>query len=133
MAGAMVAASVAAAAAKPVLTPLSGTLTAATFLVTSNGFSVTNSAGTMSVTSVGPGLSVTEWFTAAAATSTLTISGFGSDPGQTFFTTATYNGTAKTSASAIYGFTAGKASWSWTSTLFPFSASVGISRACSIT
>lgn len=46
----------------------------------------------------------------------LYITGFGADPGQSFFSTAVVGGVSKTSASASYSYSAGTAGWSWAST-----------------
>lgn len=114
---------------------ISGTLTAATFDVVSNGYRRSPSAGTMSPSSFPSGLLIETWSDTSGTTSGLSISGFSSDPGQTgFFTTATYNAVSRTAASATsYGYTSGTASWTWNSLLFGFGSNVGVSKAFSIT
>jgi len=113
---------------------MSGTLTAATFFVTSNGYSNGN-GGSMSPITFSTGQTVTDWYDTSGTTTSLAISGFSSDPTQNgFFTTATYNGTSKTAASATgYSYSAGKAIWTWNGSLFGFGSNVGVSKAYSIT
>lgn len=41
------------------------------------------------------------------------ISGFGADPGQSYFSTVVVGGVSKTSASAAYSYLAGVARWDW--------------------
>lgn len=54
---------------------------------------------------------------ADAATSSLVLSidGFSSDPGQSFFSSIDLAGTNKTSASATYAYGSGTATWTWAS------------------
>lgn len=62
-------------------------------------------------------------YTTTSAISILTIGGFTSDPGASFFSSIVANGRTKTAASAGYSYNAsgGVASWSWT-TQFGFGA-----------
>lgn len=121
--------------AGPNFGPISGNLTAATFDVVSNGYRRSPSAGTMSPSSFPAGQLVESWSDTSGVTSSLSISGFGANPTQTgFFTTATYNGVARTAAAATsYSYASGTATWTWNSLVFGFASNVGVSRAFSIT
>jgi len=111
-------------------TPMSGTLTAAQY---NGGFNVgyqNGSGGTMSPVTFATGQTVTQ-FQMAFTVFTVVISGFSGDPGQNgFFTTVTYNGQSRTAATSSYGYSAGVATWTWSSAV---TFDIGISRAFSIT
>lgn len=111
---------------------LSCTLTAANFLTVNSGYSAASGAGSMSSTTVGDGQTVVAWYDSLLAGSVLVISGFAADPGQDWFTTATYDGTSKSAASASYNYSAGTATWSWGS-VFGFAANTGVAKTCGIT
>lgn len=61
----------------------------------------------------------------------LTVSGFSSNPGQSWLTSATCNGITNSSSSASFNYSNGKASWSWSTTFGlawkPFGANVSCS------
>jgi hypothetical protein len=113
------------------LVPLSGTLTAANWATNNNGYSSVAPAGSITGNTLGNGRAVQEWYDILASAAVLTISGFSSDPGTTFFTTATYNGVAKTSASAAYSYSAGVARWDF-GTTFSMGSFLGVSKNISI-
>lgn len=124
----------AAVTARPLILPLSGTLTAATYLTTSNGYSRQFGAGSMTPDAF-PAFYQMESFTDSSSVGVVSISGFTRDPGQTgAFTTATYNGVSRTAAAATnYSYSNGTAIWSWSGSPFGMGASVGVARAFSIT
>lgn len=74
--------------------------------------------GWMSSTSLPGGITVSVIFDQVGSSSTLALSGFGADPGQSYFGTITVGGVSKTSASASYAYGAGVASWTWASSYF---------------
>jgi hypothetical protein len=88
------------------------------------GMSTSFSIGSCSPTTA-QGLTIVEWCDVTATTSgLLSISGFGADPGQSFFTSCTAHGTTKTSASvSTYSYSAGRANWSWVPSTFGFATS----------
>jgi hypothetical protein len=71
--------------------------------------------GSMSSTAVAGGYTLDFCYDAVSGTTNcyVGISGFGADPGQSFFTSVVVGGTTKTSASASYLYAGGQASWSW--------------------
>lgn len=72
--------------------------------------------GSMSSTAVAGGYTLDFCYDAVSGINTCSvgISGFGSDPGQSFLTSATVGGTTKTGASASnYTYAGGQASWTW--------------------
>lgn len=72
--------------------------------------------GSMSSTSIAGGYTLLILIDSYDGSSTCHISGFGSDPGQSFFTSVTVGGVSKTSASASsYTYSTGTAIWSWAS------------------
>ena len=94
---------------------------------TFRGFKTTGSPVFGSITSnlMSDGKTITDFYDETVAPdAVLAISGFSSDPGQSYFTTAVGNVTSKSSASATYGYAAGVATWTWLSTFgFPTSGS----------
>jgi hypothetical protein len=75
------------------------------------------SFGTLTADISGPstsGLSDFSFFNNSSGPSAqLAIDGFGADPGQSWFTTATANSVALASSSATYGFAGTRATWTW--------------------
>lgn len=72
--------------------------------------------GSMSSASVAGGYTLTILIDSYDGSSACYITGFGSDPGQSFFTSVTVGGVSKTSASASsYTYSSGTAIWSWAS------------------
>ncbi|MEX8520023.1 MAG: hypothetical protein AB3X44_16050 [Leptothrix sp. (in: b-proteobacteria)] len=94
---------------------------------TFRGFKTTGSPTFGSITSnlLSDGKTITDFYDETVAPdAVLAISGFTSNPGQAYFTTAKGNATTKTSASATYGYAAGVATWTWLSNFgFPTSGS----------
>jgi hypothetical protein len=65
-------------------------------------------------------------------TSTLDVTGFSSDPGSGWLVSVSCNGVTNSASSANYVYSAGEASWSWT-TLFGFSSLAnGTNVSCTI-
>jgi hypothetical protein len=94
---------------------------------TFRGFKTTGSPTFGSITSnlMSDGRTITDFYDETVAPdAVLAISGFSSDPGQSYFTTATGNATSKSAVSASYGYAAGVATWTWLSNFgFPTSGS----------
>ena len=59
-------------------------------------------------------------------------SGFSTDPGQTWLTSVTCNGIAKTGASATYSYSSGTAIWAWSSDFSLRSIASGTNVSCTI-
>lgn len=64
----------------------------------------------------------------------LLVSGFASNPGQSWLTSVACNGTTKTGASATYTYSSGSgaAQWSWAETSWGFPSKVGSQLACTV-
>ena len=62
----------------------------------------------------------------------LQVSGFSSDPGQSWLTSVTCNGTTTTGATATYSYTSGVAQWVWEATDWGFPSNVGSQLGCTI-
>jgi hypothetical protein len=60
------------------------------------------------------------------------VSGFSSDPGQSWLTSVACNGTTKTGATATYSYSSGTAQWTWSATSWGFNSKVGSQLACTI-
>lgn len=65
-------------------------------------------------------------------TGDLLLSGFSSDPGQSWLTSVACNGTTKTGATATYSYSSGSAQWSWSATSWGFPLKVGSQLGCTI-
>lgn len=65
-------------------------------------------------------------------TGDLFVSGFSSDPGQSWLTSVACNGTTKTGATATYSYHSGSAEWSWSATSWGFQSKVGSQLGCTI-
>lgn len=59
-------------------------------------------------------------------------SGFSSDPGQSWLTSVTCNGTTKLGAIATYSYSSGTAQWTWSFTTWDFPSKAGSQFACTI-
>lgn len=64
----------------------------------------------------------------------LAVTGFSSDPGQSWLTSVACNGTTKTGATATYVYTSasGTATWNWSATTWGFGAHIGSQLGCTI-
>jgi hypothetical protein len=97
------------------------------------------SIGSYSPTGLTRGKTVASLFTlgvGASCTGTfsghLSVSGFSSDPGQSWLTSVACNGTTKTGATATYSYGSGSALWSWSATSWGFTLKVGSQLGCTI-
>jgi len=73
------------------------------------------SLGSMASRTLADGTTIDQLVSSSGSgTTTLIISGFGSDPGTAYFTSLSVDGTGHTSASASYGYSGGQATWTWT-------------------
>jgi len=81
------------------------------------GFSSSSAFGAISPTAFKSGTISTvydKYTTGVYATTVFSISGFGSDPGKSYFTTIATAGGSLTSASSSYIYVSGSATWAWT-------------------
>lgn len=85
---------------------------------TNTGFSAPSSQGSASPSTLNGGktLSVAEYGTTGGIKFVLQITGFSSDPGAGWLANAVADLTTYVGTSATYSYSAGLASWSWTST-----------------
>jgi hypothetical protein len=60
------------------------------------------------------------------------VSGFSSNPGQSWLTSVTCNGTTKTGGTATYSYSSGTAEWSWGATTWGFPGNSGSQLGCTI-
>ncbi len=60
------------------------------------------------------------------------VSGFSSDPGQSWLTSVTCNGTTKTGGTASYSYASGTAYWGWSATTWGFTSNVGSQLGCTV-
>jgi hypothetical protein len=60
------------------------------------------------------------------------VSGFSSDPGQSWLTSVACNGTTKSGTTATYSYSSGTAHWSWSLTSWGFPSKVGSQLGCTI-
>jgi hypothetical protein len=86
-----------------------------------SGYNSSISLGSYSPTGLTGGKTVTSLYDVDAGIlgctshvgATLNVSGFSSDPGQAWVTSATCNAVAKTGASASFSYSGGTATWNW--------------------
>lgn len=90
-----------------------GTMTEGTGAGPSLGYSSIAPFGSMSTVATSDGKTIESWYVSNVPTTFLSITGFSSDPGQSYFTTAYKDAVAVTSASATYGYAGGRAQWTW--------------------
>jgi hypothetical protein len=94
----------------------------------------TGSFGSMSPSTLTGGESYNRWYDVGSSLAYFTISGFTSNPGSSWLSSASCVGTSKTGATATYSYSSGAATWSWTSS-FGFAAALhnGQNGSCSVT
>lgn len=95
--------------------------------------------GSYSPTGLTGGETVHALFTSVAGpscTGTLNghfqVTGFSSDPGQSWLTSVDCNGITKTGSTATYSYSSGSAEWVWSATSWGFTSNVGSQLACTI-
>ena len=123
-----------AASAAAFTTLLTTDSTTMTIAIVNTGFGLDagfnqGSYGSMSPTSMVDGKSYSQWWDSSVG-STFALSGFTSNPGQSFLISATCLSVTKTGASATYSYANGIATWVWSS-LFGFN-STHTTATCSV-
>lgn len=105
-----------------------GSLTAGTNVSSGTGAIgyIQGSIGSLSTANVGPGLTITtyaDFYTSGAFTETvLQVGGFSANPSYRWLNSVTFNSAIRTQGTSQYSYSAGVATWTWTSSAVGFVA-----------